>query len=157
MATLDRAIQIASAAHAGQVDKENLPYILHALRVMMHVPGIAEKIAAVLHDVVEDTEVTHADLEKEGFSAEVLDAVHRLTRTKDIRYVDYVVRCKESAVACAVKLADLTDNSRLDRNIIRPERFDHDMRRISKYLVTYKFLTDQIDEDTYRRLMTDLE
>lgn len=67
------------------------------------------------------------------------------------------MRCKESNIARAVKLADLTDNSRLDRNIIRPERFDHDMRRISKYLVTYKFLTDQIDEDTYRRLMTDLE
>lgn len=89
MATLDRAIQIASAAHAEQVDKELLPYILHPLRVMMHVAGIPEKIAAVLHDVVEDTSVTHADLEAEGFSAEVLDAVHRLTRTKDIRYVDY--------------------------------------------------------------------
>lgn len=157
MATLDRAIQIAAAAHAGQVDKENLPYILHPLRVMMLVSKPDERIAAVLHDVVEDTTVTHDDLEKESFSAEVLDAVHRLTRTKDIRYVDYVVRCKESAIARAVKLADLTDNSRLDRNIIRPDRFDHDMRRISKYLVTYKFLTDQIDEDTYRRLMTDLE
>ena len=99
MATLDRAIQIASAAHAGQVDKENLPYILHALRVMMHVSGIPEKIAAVLHDVVEDTAVTHADLAQEGFSAEVLDAVHRLTRTKDGKYVEYVVRCKASAIA----------------------------------------------------------
>jgi len=157
MATLDRAIQIAATAHVGQVDKENLPYILHSLRVMMLVPGIAEKIAAVLHDVVEDTAVTHDDLATEGFSAEVLDAVHRLTRTKDIRYVDYVVRCKVSAIARAVKLADLTDNSRLDRNIIRPDCFDHDMRRIGKYLVTYKFLTDQIDEDAYRRLMTDLE
>lgn len=157
MATLDRAIQIAAAAHAGQVDKELLPYILHPLRVMMLVSSIAEKIAAVLHDVVEDTTVTHEDLAKEGFTAEVLDAVHRLTRTKEIKYVDYVVRCKESAIARAVKLADLTDNSRLDRNIIRPERFDHDMRRISKYLVTYKFLTDQIDEATYRALMTDLE
>ena len=96
MSTLDRAIQIAAAAHAGQVDKENLPNILHPLRVMMHVTGSAEKIAAVLHDVVEDTAVTHDDLATEGFSAEVLDAVHRLTRTKDIRYVDYVVRCKVS-------------------------------------------------------------
>jgi hypothetical protein len=157
MATLDRAIQIASAAHAGQVDKELLPYILHPLRVMMLVSKPDERIAAVLHDVVEDTAVTHQDLEKEGFSAEVLDAVHRLTRTKDILYVDYVVRCKVCAIARAVKLADLTDNSRLDRNIIRPDRFDHDMRRISKYLVTYKFLTDQIDEATYRDLMKDLE
>lgn len=157
MPTLDRAIRIAATAHAGQVDKENLPYILHPLRVMMLVPGIPEKIAAVLHDVVEDTEVAHDDLAAEGFSEEVLDAVHRLTRTKDIRYVEYVVRCKESAIARAVKLADLTDNSRLNRNIIRPDRFDHDMRRIGKYLVTYKFLTDQIDEDTCRRLMTDLE
>ena len=157
MATLDRAIQIASAAHAGQVDKEKLPYILHPLRVMMHVASLPEKIAAVLHDVVEDTAVTHDDLAKEGFSADVLDAVRRLTRTPDIKYVDYVVRCKESAVARAVKLADLTDNSRLDRNIIRPDRFDQDMRRIAKYLVTYKFLTDQIDEPTYRALMTDLE
>jgi (p)ppGpp synthase/HD superfamily hydrolase len=157
MATLDRAIQIAAAAHAGQTDKELLPYILHPLRVMMLVSSNDERVAAVLHDVVEDTAVTHDDLEREGFSTEVLDAVHRLTRTPDAKYVDYVVRCKASALARAVKLADLTDNSRLDRNILRTERFDQDLRRVGKYLVSYKYLTDQIDEDTYRRLMVDLE
>lgn len=158
MATLDRAIQIAAAAHAGQVDKEHLPYILHPLRLMMSLPGLPEKMAAVLHDVVEDTSVTHADLEQEGFPADVLEAVRLLTHAKgETRYVDYVVRIKPDPVARAVKLADLTDNTRIDRHILRPDRFDHDMRRIGKYLVTYKFLTDQIDEPTYRELMKDLE
>ena len=75
MSTLERAIQIAATAHAGQADKAGEPYILHPLRVMMTVTTPKERIAAVLHDVVEDTAVSLDDLGAQGFSADVLSAI----------------------------------------------------------------------------------
>ena len=58
MATLERAIAIAAMAHEGQVDKAGMPYILHPLRMMLSVDTPEACMAAVLHDVVEDTAVT---------------------------------------------------------------------------------------------------
>ena len=82
MSILDKAIQIAVSAHVGQVDKAGQPYILHPLRVMFSVETPHERLAAVLHDVVEDTEVTIDDLADEGFPTEVLDAIQALTKLK---------------------------------------------------------------------------
>lgn len=157
MATLEVALRIAADAHAGQTDKEGLPYILHPLRVMHLVTAPAARIVAVLHDVVEDTPVTLDDLRAAGFADEIVEAVRLVTRFPGQSYTDYVVAAKANPVAVAVKLADLTDNSRLDRTIIRPQRFAADQRRITKYLVSYKFLTGAIDEPTYRQLMVPLE
>jgi (p)ppGpp synthase/HD superfamily hydrolase len=157
VATFDRAVQIAATAHAGQVDKEGQPYLLHVLRVALAVSDPDARIAAILHDTVEDTTVTFEQLEAEGFPPAILEAVRHLTRIRGVQYADYVVGVKANALARQVKLADLADNSRLDRNVIDPSRFDWDSRRIVKYLVTYKFLADQIDERTYRALMANLE
>ena len=66
MSTLERAIEIAAKAHTGQVDKAGQPYILHPLRVMLRVNSADERIAAVLHDAVEDTDVTLELLAEEG-------------------------------------------------------------------------------------------
>ena len=74
MATLEKAIAIAAAAHAGQVDKAGQPYILHPIRVMLSVTGSHAQMAAILHDVVEDTSVTVDQLVDEGFPAEVVTA-----------------------------------------------------------------------------------
>ena len=157
MATLERAIRIAVEAHTGQTDKSGEPYILHVFRVMLAVADTEARIVAALHDVIEDTPVTEIDLQAAGFSEAILGAVRCLTRRHGVRYGDYVIGLKCNPLAVRVKLADLTDNSRLDRNVIYPARFDADRRRLAKYLVTYKFLTDQIDEATYRVLMADLE
>lgn len=157
MATFDRAVQIAATAHAGQVDKQGEPYLLHVLRVALAVSDPDARIAAVLHDTVEDTDVTFEELEAEGFSPAVVEAVRLLTRTRGAPYADYVIRLKGNRLARLVKLSDLADNSRLDRNVLDVPRFDRDRRRIVKYLVTYKFVADQIDEPTYRALMADLE
>jgi (p)ppGpp synthase/HD superfamily hydrolase len=157
MPNLERAIQIAVTAHAGQTDKQGRPYILHPLRIMLSLPDDETRIAGMLHDVVEDTSTTMDDLKREGFSEAVLTAIHLLTRIHGKPYADYVVACKSNRIAREVKLADLTDNTRLDRNIIRPKKFESDKKRISKYLVTYKFLRDEIDETTYRELMVDLD
>jgi (p)ppGpp synthase/HD superfamily hydrolase len=155
MATLESAIRIAVAAHAGQVDKEGAPYITHPLRLMEHVEGQAARIVAVLHDVVEDTSLTMDDLAQEGFSREVLDALALVTHRKDEPYADYVVRAKANPIACQVKLADLADNCRLERCILRPDRARRDLARIHRYVLSYKFLTDQISEAQYRSLMAE--
>jgi (p)ppGpp synthase/HD superfamily hydrolase len=153
VATIEKALQIAARAHEGQRDKEGLPYILHPLRVMGGVDGEEAKIVAVLHDVIEDTPVTADDLRREGFSESIVAAVLCVTHRKDEPYADYVVRCKGDEVARQVKLADLEDNSRLSRTILRLDRVEHDLARIRRYVLSYKFLTDQIIEVQYRAAM----
>jgi hypothetical protein len=153
MATIEKALQIAAKAHEGQKDKEGQPYILHPLRAMMNVEGEEAMIVAVLHDVVEDTAVTLDDLRRAGFNETVLYAVELVTHRKHEPYADYVVRCKADPIGRRVKLADLQDNSRLDRTILRPQRIDADVARLRKYVLSYKYLTDQITEDQYRTLM----
>jgi hypothetical protein len=153
VATIEKALQIAAKAHEGQRDKEGLPYILHPLRVMMTVAGEEAQIVAVLHDVIEDTPVTAEDLRVAGFSEEIIAAVLCVTHRKDRPYADYVVGCKGNAIARKVKLADLEDNSRLSRTILRPQRLHGDLARIRRYVLSYKFLTDQITEEQYRQLM----
>lgn len=146
---------MAAKAHEGQRDKEGLPYILHPLRVMLRVEGAEAQIVAILHDVVEDTPVTPDDLRAAGFSETIIAAVGCVTHGKDESYADYVVRCKQNAIARCVKLADLEDNSRLERTILRPQRLEADVARLRKYVLAYKYLTDQITEEQYRSFMGD--
>src|SRR4051794_27877845 len=110
MTSLDRAIEIAAGAHAGQRNKDGDPYILHPIRVMMRVDGLNAKMAGVLHDVVEDTPWTIEQLRAEGFSEEVLSAVDCLTHRDGEEYFDYVARAGSNPLARKVKLADLEDN-----------------------------------------------
>lgn len=115
MATLERAIELAARAHAGQTDKGGHPYILHPLRVMMAMRTDAERMAAVLHDIVEDTPVTFEGLVAEGFSDEVIDAVRALTKHTGETRVEAAQRIVRNPVARAVKLADIADNMDLSR------------------------------------------
>jgi (p)ppGpp synthase/HD superfamily hydrolase len=153
MATIEKALQIAARAHEGQVDKHGQPYILHPLRVMAAVEGEEARIVAILHDVIEDTPVTDEDLRREGFGEAILEALDRLTHRKDEPYADYVIRCKGHEIARRVKLADLEDNSRLSRTILRPDRIEPDIERVRKYLLAYKYLTDMLTEEQYRLAM----
>ncbi len=153
MPTIDKALQVAARAHEGQKDKNGQPYILHPLRVMSAVDGETTKVVAVLHDVVEDSSISIDDLRREGFGEEILAAVTCLTHHKDEPYADYVVRCKGNAVARQVKLADLEDNSRPSRALLRPDRIEPDMARLRKYFLAYKYLTDLLTEEEYRKAM----
>ncbi len=135
MATLERAIEIAAAAHAGQTDRAGQPYVLHPLRVMLAVRSPEERMAAVLHDVVEDTPWTLDRLAAEGFPPAVLEAVALLTRdpaagADDVAYLAYVARAAAHPVARAVKAADLRDN--LDESRL-PAPTDRDRARAAKY------------------------
>lgn len=153
MSDLNTALQIAATAHAGQEDKLGGPYITHPLRVMSRCTDSKAQIVGVLHDVVEDTSTTLDDLKAAGFDEQILEAVSLTTHAKEDSYADYVVRLKSNPLAREVKLADLHDNSRLDRMLLRPERIERDLARIHRYLLTYRFLTDGITEPQYRELM----
>jgi (p)ppGpp synthase/HD superfamily hydrolase len=137
MSTLERAIAIAAAAHAGQVDKAGAPYILHPLRVMLSCMTIDERIVAVLHDVVEDTGVTLVDLEREGFAPHVLAALAAVTKAEGEAYTDFVLRAAADPIGRHVKLADLRDNSDLSR-IASPSARDHE--RVAKYQLAIAIL-----------------
>jgi (p)ppGpp synthase/HD superfamily hydrolase len=130
MSTLERAIAIAAEAHAGQVDKAGTPYILHPLRVMLRVRTAPERIAAVLHDVVEDTPWTLEALAAEGFAAEVLSAVEALTRREGESYEAFVARAGADPIGRAVKLADLAENMDLTR-LDAPSA--QDLARLERY------------------------
>ncbi len=140
MSTLERAIEIAARAHAGQVDKAGAPYILHPLKVMLRVSGPAERIAAVLHDVVEDTDWTLEQLATEGFSVEVIDAVDALTRRVGETYEALVLRAGAHPIGRAVKLADLAENMDLTR-FAAPSARDHE--RLERYRRAVLLLTTQ--------------
>ena len=130
MATLERAIAIAAAAHAGQKSKEGGPYILHPLRVMMRMEGLEAQMAGILHDVVEDTPWTIGQLREEGFAEPVLAAVEALTHVEGEEYFAYVARAGANELARRVKLADLEDNM----NVMRlAEVREKDLERVRKY------------------------
>lgn len=124
MSTLEKAIEIAARAHAGQVDKAGEPYIFHPIRVMLAQSDTQARIAAILHDVVEDSDVTLDDLGREGFSEEVLTAVDALTEREGETQPDKAKRAAENEIALMVKLADVTDNMDMSR-IRQPAERDH--------------------------------
>jgi len=157
MATIEKALEIAAKAHAGTRDTDNIPYILHPIRVMMGVQGEDAQIVAILHDVVEDTDVTIKDLLDAKFSDAILEAVELVTHRKGQTYADYVIACKPNPIARSVKLSDLRDNSRIDRAILRAEKTERDSKRWRRYVLSFKYLSDQISESEYREMMKDAE
>lgn len=127
---LNKAIEIAASAHTGQVDKAGEPYILHPLRVMLSRDNELERICAVLHDVVEDSNITFDDLRKKGFSEDVIEVLVCLTKSNGESYDEFIDRVLENEAACRVKLADIHDNMDLTR-IKNPTK--KDLARIRKY------------------------
>ena len=124
-----KAINIAYNAHMGQMDKFGIPYIFHPMHLAEQMDTEESCIAAILHDVVEDTDVTIEDLEKD-FSSEIVEAVRLLTRDKSGDYMEYILKIKENPIAKKVKLADLqhnTDTTRLkkmtSKDIERNEKY----------------------------------
>src|SRR5262245_23782377 len=112
--SLKRAIEIATEAHRGQVDKANEPYVLHSRRVMDQVGSVDEKIVGILHDVVEkNPEWSLRRLEDEGFKSTIIEAVDAMTRRSGESYEDFVSRAAVNPISRAVKMADLRDNIRM--------------------------------------------
>ena len=134
---LEKAIAIAVAAHRGQKDRYGAPYILHPLRVMNRLVTQTEKIAGVLHDVVEDTKWTFAGLTREGFSETIVGALEAVTKREGEEYDAFVKRSASHPMGTRVKLADLEDNMDLRR---MPEVTEKDAARLNKYVKAWRFL-----------------
>ena len=131
-----KAMKIAYDAHHGQVDKCGTPYIFHPIHLAEYMDTEEECIVALLHDVVEDTDMTYDDLEKD-FSSDIIAALKLLTKNKNDDYMEYVKRIKHNDIARKVKLADLTHNCDINRlNNVTEE----DIKRHDKYREAIKLL-----------------
>lgn len=128
-----KAHQIASKAHQGQVDQGGHPYILHLEAVAHLVTTVEEKVVALLHDIVEDTQVTYDDLRKD-FDDTIIQAVDAMTkREKTEKFMGYLRRAKANPIAKKVKIADMIHNSDLTRLPFPPR--EEDLQREEKYQV----------------------
>lgn len=134
---LSVAREICHAAHDGQVDKAGRPYYLHPERVAALCSNPEEKIVALLHDTIEDTDVTADYLLSRGFSHEIVDAVLAVTKREGETYEDFVARAKDNPIGRQVKIHDIEDNMDLTR---LHTLSDEMVERLRKYLKAYHFL-----------------
>ena len=146
MATLEKALLIATQGHLGQTDRFGNPYIYHPLRIMMSMNTEEEQIVAILHDIIEDTEMTLEDLEEEGFSKKIVKAIDLLTRYPEEgqTYAEYIDRMKGNDLAIKIKLGDLKDN--MDPNRF-PKIDDNAIKRIKKYTKYHSLLTKWLKKE----------
>ena len=133
----NKALRLAYEAHAGQFDKSGVPYVFHPLHLAEQMEDEESIIAALLHDVVEDTAYSLADLRAMGFPEKSLEAVALLTHDPAEPYLSYVARVKENPIARRVKLADLRHNSDLSRIKKVTER---DLERVEQYAAAIRLL-----------------
>lgn len=134
---VEKALEIATLAHQGQVDKNGVDYIEHPKAVASFVKRDEEKIVAYLHDVVEDTEVTLDDLKQAGFDDAVIFAVDCISKRANETLEDYLKRVAKSPLAVEVKLADMRHNSDITRYMHPTEK---DKKRCENYRNKMKML-----------------
>ena len=142
---LERAIEIALIKHKGQIDKAGQPYILHPIRLMLKMQTEEEMIIAVLHDAVEDSDLTFDDLRNEGFTKNIIEALDCVTIRKNVNesYDQFISRILQNKLAIKVKIADLEDNM----NILRLKQItEKDVYRLKKYYKYYKILKEKLNE-----------
>ena len=134
-----KALLISFNAHKNQVDKSGMPYVYHPFHLAEQMDNEFTTCVALLHDVVEDTDITLDDLKAQGFPREVTDAIVLMTHNDAVPYLDYVAEIKDNPIACAVKLADLKHNS----DLTRLEYVDSKaLERAEKYRKAIRILED---------------
>lgn len=125
-----KALKISFEAHKDQTDRSGMPYVYHPYEVASHMDDEYSTCVALLHDVIEDTDITSDSLRNEGFPEEVVQALLCMTRDKSVPYMDYIRKIMTNTIAIKVKVADLTHNSDLSRlNNLTYEDYD----RVDKY------------------------
>ena len=133
-----KALKLCFEAHKDQVDKTGLPYVFHPFHLAEQMDDEISTVCALLHDVVEDTDLTLENLTEMGFPVEVTDVLALLTHDPDVPYMDYVKIISTNPVATKVKIADLTHNSDLTRLDVVDE---YALKRGQKYAEALKLLT----------------
>lgn len=136
---LKKALAIATKVHEGQTDKAGVPYILHPIRVSNRCRTDEERIVAILHDTIEDTDVTSDYLLSEGFPKSIVEAVLSVTRNENESYDDFILRSKLNPIGRQVKIHDLEDNMDITRLQSLSEK---DLERLNKYLKAYRVLIE---------------
>ena len=134
-----KALAVCFEAHKDQRDKSGLPYVFHPFHLAEQMTDEDTTVAALLHDVAEDSDISLAELAGMGFGKRVMRALTLLTRKEGEDYMQYVARIKSDPVARAVKLADLAHNSDLDR---LDEITPRDYARREKYLAAIALLNE---------------
>ena len=137
-----RVARIAEQAHRGQFDKAGMPYIFHPLHLAEQMTDEVTAAAALLHDVMEDTDVTEAELTAQ-FPARVMEALRLLTHDPAEDYFDYVKRIRGNPDASAVKLADLRHNSDTSRLPEAMRATRKTAERCEKYRQAIRILTEE--------------
>ncbi len=132
-----KAHEICTQAHLGQTDKAGMPYHLHPERVAARCATDAEAIVALLHDTIEDTDITPDTLLSQGFPQEIVDAILSVTKRPGETYEQFALRAKQNPIGRMVKIHDLEDNMDLRR---LDEITDEMVARQRKYLKAYHFL-----------------
>ena len=135
----DLALKIAIKAHEGQKDKSGREYIMHPIRVAERCVSAKAKIVALLHDTIEDTEVTPDFLRSQGFPEEIMEGILSVTKQEGETYEDFVCRAAKNPLGKDVKKADLEDNMDIRR---LKEISEEDAERLRKYLSAWQYLTN---------------
>ena len=136
------ALDICYAAHKDQFDKGGLPYVFHPYRVAEQMQTEDEVTVALLHDVMEDSNVTVDDLRAKKFPLDVILAVSALTRGRGTPYFEYIENVRKNELARKVKIADLKDNMDLSR-LDKPT--ENDKKRVEKYRRALQLLQERND------------
>ncbi|MGB4984738.1 MAG: HD domain-containing protein [Erysipelotrichaceae bacterium] len=136
---VDLAYSIALKAHEGQVDKGGIAYINHPVSVASFVDSDDEKVVALLHDVVEDTDINLNDLQELGIPRYLVEAIDCMTRRSNEERMAYLLRVKGNAIAKKVKIADLKHNSDISRIPFPREK---DFNRVREYGEELAFLKE---------------
>lgn len=110
-----KALKLSFEAHKNQVDKSGMPYVYHPFHLAEQMTDENTTVVALLHDIVEDTDYTIADLKAMGFNSAIIEAIELMTHDDSVPYMEYVKGIRENEIARAVKLADLKHNSDLTR------------------------------------------
>ena len=139
---LEKAAKICIEKHSGQVDKAGVAYFLHPIRVAAACTKDDERIVAMLHDTIEDTDVTPEYLLAEGFPQYIVDAVLSVTRNEGESYEDFIKRSARNPIGRKVKIHDLDDNL----NLLRLDAIDDKMaERLTRYINAHCYLDDYKD------------
>lgn len=133
-----KALEIAKKCHEGQKDKGGHDYIGHPIRVSDRCMSEKASMVALLHDTMEDSDMTPEKLSEIGFPADVIEAIEVLTKPRYDNYDDYIKRVGFNPIAREVKIADLEDNMDITR--LQYPLTDKDFLRLNKYLKSWKYL-----------------
>lgn len=135
-----KAMKLCFEAHIDQRDKSGIPYVFHPIHLAEQMKDEQTTVVALLHDVVEDTDLTLEDLENEGYPPAIVEAIGLMTHAKGVDYMVYVAEIKKNPIARAVKLADLKHNSDTTRlNEITEEA----LKRCERYRTAIALLEEE--------------